>query len=47
MFLSFVHIWGNGGVKIGDRVMIATHTAITSLTHDYNYENMIYCTNNF
>jgi len=37
---SFVHIWGHGGVKIGNRVMIATHVAITSLTHDYTYENM-------
>lgn len=27
---SFVHIWGHGGVKIGNRVMIATHVAITS-----------------
>jgi maltose O-acetyltransferase len=31
----FVHIWGHGGVKIGSRVMIASHAAITSLTHDY------------
>lgn len=37
---SFVHIWGHGGVKIGNRVMIATHTAISSLTHDYTYANM-------
>ena len=37
---SFVHIWGHGGVKIGNRVMIAKHVAITSLTHDYTYENM-------
>lgn len=37
---SFVHIWGDGGVFIGDRVMIASHTAITSLTHDYNCVNM-------
>ncbi|MDW7775558.1 MAG: acyltransferase [Methanosarcinales archaeon] len=33
---SFVHIWGGGGVKIGNRVMIGSHVAITSLTHDYN-----------
>ncbi len=39
---AFVHIWGQGGVKIGNRVMIATHTIITSLTHDYNLENMRY-----
>lgn len=37
---AFVHIWGHGGVKIGNRVMIATHSIITSLTHDYNLENM-------
>lgn len=37
---AFVHIWGHGGVKIGNRVMIATHTAISSLTHDYTCENM-------
>jgi acetyltransferase-like isoleucine patch superfamily enzyme len=33
---SFVHIWGQGGIEIGNRVMIAAHTSITSLTHDYN-----------
>jgi maltose O-acetyltransferase len=32
---AFVHIWGAGGVTIGNRVMIAAHSAITSLTHDY------------
>lgn len=37
---SFVHIWGHGSVKIGNRVLIATHTAITSLTHDHTYETM-------
>ena len=37
---AFVHIWGNGGVIIGNRVMIATHTSISSLTHDYSHENM-------
>ena len=37
---SFVHIWGHGGVKIGNRVMIATHVAISSLTYDYGYQNM-------
>lgn len=37
---AFVHIWGQGGVKIGNRVMIATHTGITSLTHDHSKENM-------
>jgi len=37
---AFVHVWGHGGVSIGDRVLIATHVAITSLTHDYTYQNM-------
>lgn len=35
---SFVHIWGGGGVFIGDRVLIASHVAITSLTHDHAYD---------
>lgn len=30
----FTHIWGGGGVEIGDRTMIASHVAISSLTHD-------------
>jgi maltose O-acetyltransferase len=33
---SFVHIWGNGGLTIGDNSMIASHTAITTLTHNPN-----------
>lgn len=37
---AYVHIWGHGGVTIGDRVMIGTHTSITSLTHDYNEDVM-------
>jgi maltose O-acetyltransferase len=38
---SFAHIWaGKAGVFIGDRVMIASHVAITSLTHDYSSKNM-------
>lgn len=37
---AFVHIWGKGGVTIGNRVMIGAHTAITSLTHDYNESDM-------
>ncbi len=36
----FVHMWGLGGIKIGSRVMIASHCAITSLTHDYTHEHM-------
>ena len=31
---EFVHIWGNGGVTIGNEVMIASHAVITSQTHD-------------
>ncbi len=31
--VAFVHIWGNGGVEIGDDTLIASHVAITSLTH--------------
>ncbi|HEY9851378.1 MAG TPA: acyltransferase [Leptolyngbyaceae cyanobacterium] len=37
---AYVHIWGDGGVKIGNRVMIASHTAITSLSHNYTQEDM-------
>ncbi|TWU55222.1 putative acetyltransferase [Rubripirellula reticaptiva] len=32
---SYVHIWGGGGVEIGNNVMIGTHSSITSITHDY------------
>lgn len=38
---GFVHIWGGGGVRIGNRVMIGSHSAITSITHDYTKEIMI------
>lgn len=31
---AFVHIWAQGGVTIGASTMIASHVAITSLTHD-------------
>ena len=31
---EFCHIWGGGGVTIGDDVLVASHTVITSLTHD-------------
>lgn len=34
-FGAYLHIWGMGGVTIGNRVMIGPHVAITSLTHDY------------
>lgn len=30
---DFCHIWGGGGINIGDEVMIASHCAITSETH--------------
>ncbi|MDM8515107.1 acyltransferase [Desulfobacterales bacterium HSG16] len=36
----FVHIWCGGRVIIGARCMIASHVAITSLTHDYNEKEM-------
>lgn len=39
-FSAYIHIWGAGGVKIGNRVMIGSHTAITSLTHDPTAEVM-------
>ena len=34
----FVHMWGGGGIKIGNGVMIGAHTAITSQGHDYTKE---------
>lgn len=33
---EFCHIWGNGGLIIGDRTLIATHSVLTTMTHDYN-----------
>ncbi len=39
---AFVHIWGTGGVDIGDNVMIASHVSISSLTHNHNEESMRY-----
>lgn len=30
---AFVHIWAQGGISIGDSTLIASHVAITSLTH--------------
>lgn len=32
----YVHFWGQGGIEIGDDTMIASHVAITSLSHDQN-----------
>jgi acetyltransferase-like isoleucine patch superfamily enzyme len=37
---AFVHIWGFGGVKIGSRVMIASHCAISTITHDHSRKYM-------
>jgi acetyltransferase-like isoleucine patch superfamily enzyme len=37
----FVHIWGHGNVFIGVNCMIASHCAITSVTHDYTVAPMI------
>jgi maltose O-acetyltransferase len=31
---SYVHMWGNVGITIGPRCMIASHVAISSVTHD-------------
>jgi acetyltransferase-like isoleucine patch superfamily enzyme len=31
---AFVHIWAQGGVSIGGSTLIASHVAITSLSHD-------------
>jgi acetyltransferase-like isoleucine patch superfamily enzyme len=42
-FAAYVHIWGDGGVRIGNRVMIGTHTSISSITHDHN-QNIMYDT---
>lgn len=38
---AFVHIWGFGGVKIGNGVMIASHCAISTITHDHTKREMI------
>lgn len=37
---AYTHIWGHRGVCIGNRVMIASHVSITSLTHDYTRADM-------
>lgn len=31
---DFIHIWGGGGVTIGDDTIIASHVVITSQSHD-------------
>jgi maltose O-acetyltransferase len=35
-FAAFVHIWGSGSLRIGNRVMIGSHSAISSVTHDHS-----------
>jgi maltose O-acetyltransferase len=37
---AFLHVWGGGGVTIGDRVLIASHVSIVSETHDYTAHPM-------
>jgi acetyltransferase-like isoleucine patch superfamily enzyme len=37
---TYVHMWCEGGIKIGHRVLIGSHTAITSVTHDYQQQDM-------
>jgi maltose O-acetyltransferase len=32
--VEFVHMWGGGGIEIGDNVIVASHTVITSETHN-------------
>ena len=39
-FAAYVHIWGGGGLTIGNRVMIGSHSAITTVTHDHEPEMM-------
>lgn len=34
-FSSYIHIWGSGGVEIGQNTMIASHVSINSVDHDY------------
>jgi len=31
---AFVHMWGHGGIHIGDNCLIASHVSINSVTHD-------------
>jgi acetyltransferase-like isoleucine patch superfamily enzyme len=37
---TYVHMWCQGGISIGKRVMIGSHVAITSVTHDYSCPDM-------
>jgi acetyltransferase-like isoleucine patch superfamily enzyme len=36
---EYVHVWGAGGVYVGNRVMVGAHSAISSVTHDYSTTN--------
>jgi len=36
----YVYMWSEGGIKIGNRVMIGSHVQISSATHEYNKEIM-------
>ncbi len=43
---AFCHFWGFGGITIGDNVMIASHCALTSITHSkytklFNEQNVL------
>lgn len=31
---EFVHMWGSGGITLGNDVLVAAHATITSVTHD-------------
>ncbi|GAA4084390.1 hypothetical protein GCM10022392_01400 [Mucilaginibacter panaciglaebae] len=31
---AFVHMWGHGGISIGNDCLIASHVSINSVTHD-------------
>jgi len=35
-------MWAHGEIHIGNRVMIATQTSVTTLTHDYSAKDMRY-----
>lgn len=37
---AFVHIWGRGTLTVGNRVMIGSHCAISTLTHDHQKDPM-------
>jgi acetyltransferase-like isoleucine patch superfamily enzyme len=37
---EYVQIWGGGGLRIGSRVMIGSHAAISTVTHDYSGPTM-------